>query len=232
VDAVKVQVLLENGQPYALPGRLLFTDLSVDPATGQVNLRAEVPNPNGLLLPGLYVRARLAQAQVGGAMLLPQQAVTRGSQSDTVMVVAPDGTVAPRPVKIAGAQEQSWIVTGGLKAGEQVMVEGAMKLMMAPEVFLLPPQAVTRGAQGDTVMVAGADGKAAPRPVKVKSEQGPDLVISEGLKTGDRVMVDGAPKMMMGMKVVKPVPWQPGRAAGAALGAAKPAAAPASAASN
>jgi membrane fusion protein (multidrug efflux system) len=129
-DAAKVQVLLENGQPYPLPGRLLFTDLSVDPATGQVNLRAEVPNPNGMLLPGLYVRVRLEQAQVDGAVLLPQQAVTRGSRGDTVMVVAPDGAVAPRPVKIAGAQGQNWIVTDGLKAGEQVMVEGALKLMM------------------------------------------------------------------------------------------------------
>jgi membrane fusion protein (multidrug efflux system) len=129
-DAAKVQVLLENGQPYALPGRLLFTDLSVDPATGQVNLRAEVPNPNGMLLPGLYVRVRLEQAQVDDAILLPLQAVTRGSRGDTVMVVAPDGTVAPRPVKIEGAQGPNWVVSGGLKAGEQVMVEGVMKLMM------------------------------------------------------------------------------------------------------
>lgn len=133
-EAARVQVLLENGQPYGQTARLLFTDLSVDPATGQVNLRAEVPNPGGLLLPGMYVRVRLEQAQVDNAILLPQQAVTRGSQGDTVMVVAPDGSVAPRPIKIGGQKGNQWIVTEGLKPGEQVMVEGAMKLMMGAKV--------------------------------------------------------------------------------------------------
>ncbi|HOP91368.1 MAG TPA: efflux RND transporter periplasmic adaptor subunit, partial [Ottowia sp.] len=89
-EAARVQVLLENGQAYGEAGRLLFTDLSVDPATGQVSLRAEVPNPRGLLLPGMYVRARLQQAEVDNAILLPQQAVTRGSSGDTVMVVTED----------------------------------------------------------------------------------------------------------------------------------------------
>lgn len=133
-QAARVTVLLEDGSTYAHPGRLLFSDLTVDPATGQIALRAEVPNPDGALLPGLYVRVRLEQAQVDGAILLPQQAVTRGSQGDTVMVVAPDGSVAPRPVSIQGAQGPHWIVTGGLQPGEQVMVEGAMKLRMGAKV--------------------------------------------------------------------------------------------------
>lgn len=137
--AAKVQVLLENGQVYDQTARLLFTDLTVDPATGQVSLRAEVPNPAGLLLPGMYVRARVEQAQVENAMLLPQQAVTRGSKGDTVLVVAPDGSVAPRPVKISGAQGHQWIVSDGLKPGEQVMVEGAMKLMMGAKVVKAVP---------------------------------------------------------------------------------------------
>ena len=133
-EAARVQVLLENGQAYGEAGRLLFTDLTVDPATGQVNLRAEVPNPRGLLLPGMYVRVRLQQAQVEGAILLPQQAVTRGSHGDSVMVVDAEGKVAPRQIKIRGAKGDQWIVTEGLKAGEQVMVEGAMKLMMGAKV--------------------------------------------------------------------------------------------------
>ncbi|MDR2153451.1 MAG: efflux RND transporter periplasmic adaptor subunit [Burkholderiaceae bacterium] len=133
-DAARVQVLLEDGQPYPQAARLLFTDLSVDPATGEVSVRAVMPNPNGQLLPGMYVRARLEQAQVDGAILLPRQAVTRGSHGDTVMVVAADGAVAPRPVQVGGAQGQNWIITGGLQAGEQVMVEGAMKLMMGAKV--------------------------------------------------------------------------------------------------
>ena len=130
----KVSVLLENGQTYGQTARFLFTDLSVDPATGQVHLRAELPNPGGLLLPGMYVRVRVEQAQVDNAILLPQQAVTRGSQGDSVMVVAADGSVAPRPVKIGGAQDGQWIVTDGLQPGEQVMVEGAMKLMLGAKV--------------------------------------------------------------------------------------------------
>lgn len=133
-EAAKVQVLLDNGQPFGQSGRLLFTDLSVDPATGEVSLRAELPNPGGRLLPGMYVRVRIEQAQVEGAILLPQQAVTRGSQGDSVLVVAADGSVAPRPITIRGAQGQHWIVTGGLQPGEQVMVEGAMKLMLGAKV--------------------------------------------------------------------------------------------------
>ena len=133
-SGARVTVLLEDGSTYARTGRLLFTDLTVDPTTGQVALRAEVPNPDGALLPGLFVRARLDQAEVQNAVLMPKQAVTRGSQGDTVMVVAADGSVAPRPVRIEGEQGQDWIVTDGLKAGEQVMVEGAMKLMMGAKV--------------------------------------------------------------------------------------------------
>lgn len=125
-----VKIVLEDGSTYSQSGRLLFADQTVDPATGQILLRAEVPNPQGVLLPGLYVRAVIEQAQIGNAVLLPQQAVTRGARGDSVMVVAPDGSVGPRPVKIGGQQGNSWIVTDGLKAGEQVMVEGAMKLMM------------------------------------------------------------------------------------------------------
>ncbi|MET4580034.1 efflux RND transporter periplasmic adaptor subunit [Ottowia thiooxydans] len=128
-EAVKVQVLLEDGSVYGSPGRLLFSDLSVDPATGQISLRAEVPNPQGMLLPGMYVRARIEQAQVNNAILLPQQAVTRGGKGDSVLVVAADGSFAPRPVKVGEAQGKSWVILDGLKAGEQVIVDGVMKLM-------------------------------------------------------------------------------------------------------
>jgi membrane fusion protein (multidrug efflux system) len=86
-EAASVRVLLEDGSVYPLAGKLLFSDLTVDPTTGQITLRAEVPNPKGALLPGLYVRVRLEQAQAGNAIVLPQQAVTRSPQGDTVMVV-------------------------------------------------------------------------------------------------------------------------------------------------
>lgn len=123
-----VSIVLDDGSVYPRAGRLLFSDLSVDPGSGQITLRAEVPNPDGLLLPGLYVRARLEQAQAESAILLPQQAVTRGPQGDTVMVVDAEGKVAPRPVKLGPAQKGQWVVLDGLKAGEQVMVDGFQKL--------------------------------------------------------------------------------------------------------
>lgn len=128
-EAVSVRLLLEDGTVHPDAGRLLFSDLSVDETTGQVTLRAQVPNPRADLLPGLYVRVQLEQAQIQNAILLPQQAVTRGSQGDSVMVVAPDGSFAPRGVRVGGAQGTNWIILEGLKQGEQVMVDGFMKLM-------------------------------------------------------------------------------------------------------
>jgi membrane fusion protein (multidrug efflux system) len=126
-DAAKVQVLLEDGSVYAQPGKLLFSDLSVDASTGQITLRAELPNPKGLLLPGLYVRVRLAQAEVDGAVWLPQQAVARGATGESVLVVAEDGSVSARPVKLGPAQDGKALVLSGLKAGEKVVVDGLQK---------------------------------------------------------------------------------------------------------
>lgn len=130
--AAAVRVVLDDGSEYARPGKLLFSDLTVDAATGQVTLRAEVPNPGGALLPGLYVRVRLEQAVASDAITLPQQAVTRTAQGDTVSVVGADGKIEKRSVKIGGQQGGRWVVLDGLKAGEQVMVDGFQKLQMMP----------------------------------------------------------------------------------------------------
>jgi membrane fusion protein (multidrug efflux system) len=127
-NAARVHLVLDDGTDYGSLGRLLFSDLSVDATSGQINLRAEVPNPDGLLLPGMYVRVRIEQAQASQAIVLPQQAVLRSSLGDSVMVVAADGKVAPRSVKIGSAQGNDWVVLDGLKAGEQVMVDGFQKL--------------------------------------------------------------------------------------------------------
>ncbi len=126
--AASVRLVLEDGTEYARPGRLLFSDLTVDATTGQIMLRAEVPNPGGLLLPGLYVRVRLEQAQAGDAVLLPQQAVTRSNLGDSVLVVSGDGKVTQRQVKVGNAQGSQWVILDGLKTGEQVMVDGFQKL--------------------------------------------------------------------------------------------------------
>ncbi len=126
--AAQVRVVLEDGSVYPHAGRLLFTDLTVDSTSGQVTLRAEIPNRDHSLLPGLYVRVRLEQAQVDNAILLPQQAVTRSGKADTVMVVGADNHATPRVVKLGPAQGSNWVVLDGLKAGEQVMVDGFQKL--------------------------------------------------------------------------------------------------------
>ena len=134
-----VRIVLDDGSLYALPARLLFSDLTVDPSSSQITLRAEVPNPKGTLLPGMYVRARLEQAALNSAVLLPQQAVQRNSQGDSVKVVAPDGTVSTRTVKIGSAKDEQWVVLEGLQAGEQVVADGFQKLQgKAPRAKPVP----------------------------------------------------------------------------------------------
>jgi membrane fusion protein, multidrug efflux system len=137
-NAASVRVVLEDGSEYAQTGKLLFADLTVDSTTGQVTLRAEVPNPNGTLLPGLFVRVRLEQATATDAITLPQQAVTRSGQGDSVMVVDAQGKVTPRPIKVGGQQNGQWVVLDGLKAGEQVMVDGFQKLRGEAPVKAVP----------------------------------------------------------------------------------------------
>jgi membrane fusion protein, multidrug efflux system len=137
-EGALVRVMLEDGSEYPQPGRLLFSDLSVDPTSGQITLRAEVPNPNGMLLPGLYVRVRLEQAKASNAVLVPQQAVTRSPQGDSVMVVDKQGQVSPRNVKIGNQQGGQWVVLGGLQAGELVMVDGFQKLRPGAPVKSVP----------------------------------------------------------------------------------------------
>jgi membrane fusion protein (multidrug efflux system) len=141
-QAASVRVVLEDGSEYAKAGKLLFSDLSVDPTSGQITLRAEVPNPDGMLLPGLYVRVRLEQAQAANAVTLPQQAVTRSSQGDTVMVVDSEGKVKPRQVKVGAQQGGKWVILSGLNAGEQVMVEGFQKLRGDAPVKPMPWSAI------------------------------------------------------------------------------------------
>jgi len=150
-QAASVRVLLEDGTEYTKLGKLLFSDLTVDATSGQITLRAEVPNPAGTLLPGLFVRVRLEQAQVSNAITLPQQAVTRSAQGDSVMVVGSDGKVAPRPVKVGAQQAGQWVILDGLQNGDQVMVDGFQKLRGGAPVKAVPWQ-----APGSTPSAAGA----------------------------------------------------------------------------
>jgi membrane fusion protein (multidrug efflux system) len=147
-QGAQARLVMDDGSEYALPAKLLFADLTVDPTSGQVTLRAEVPNPKGELLPGLYVKVKVDQAKSHGAMLLPQQAVTRGAGGDTVMVVGADHQVSPRPVQLGGTQGTQWVVLGGLKPGEQVVVDGFQKIRPKAPVAPVPwtPPGAASGA--------------------------------------------------------------------------------------
>jgi membrane fusion protein (multidrug efflux system) len=143
-SAVPVSVILDDGSELGRKGKLLFSDVTVDPTSGQVTLRAQVANPDNALLPGQYVRVRLAQAELPSGILVPQQAVTRGGQTgDTVLVVGADNKPASRTVKIASQEGSNWVITDGLKEGEKVMVDGFQKLQMLPPGTPVQPVAWT-----------------------------------------------------------------------------------------
>ncbi|MEP7102131.1 MAG: efflux RND transporter periplasmic adaptor subunit [Burkholderiales bacterium] len=162
-----VRILLEDGSDYGQAGKLLFSDLTVDSTTGQITLRAEVPNAAGLLLPGMYVRVRLEEAQAEAGIVVPQQAVTRGTSGDTVMVVGADGKVAPRPVKIGSSVNGQWVVLDGLKTGEQVMVDGFQKLRGNAPVKPVPWKPAASGA---AAAPAGAAPASASAPASAASK--------------------------------------------------------------
>lgn len=167
-QAASVRLVLEDGSEYPRAGRLLFSDLTVDATSGQITLRAEVPNPDGSLLPGLYVRVRVEQAQASNAIVLPQQAVTRSSQGDTVMVVGADGKVTPRPVKVGGQQRNQWVILDGLQSGEQVMVDGFQKLRgdapVKPVPWVAPSSKPAAPASAAAAATSATSGAAAATP--------------------------------------------------------------------
>ena len=137
-NQAKVTLVTEDGRVYPEAGKLLFSDLTVDESSGAITLRAEFPNPQRTLLSGMYVRARLEQAVNEQAITLPQQAVMHGTDGASVLVVGADGKVAARPIKTESAQGDKWIVSQGLKAGEQVIVEGFQKTKPGATVKPVP----------------------------------------------------------------------------------------------
>ena len=164
-DKAKVTLVTEDGRTYPQSGKLLFSDVSVDATTGAVTIRAEFPNPNRTLLPGMYVRAKLEQAIDEQAIIVPQQAVMRDLNGSTVFVVGDDNKVAVRPVKTGAAQGNNWVVTEGLKTGDRVIVEGVQKTKPGAPVKPVP----WKGPVGDASAApaaAPAAGAAAPAPAK------------------------------------------------------------------
>ena len=127
-DEVAVTILLEDGTPYSQPGRLAFSEVSVNPDTGSYLLRVVVPNPDSLLLPGMYVRAVMSDAQRSDGLLVPQEGVARNPRGDaTVLVVAADGKIEQRAIEVSRTEGANWVVESGLAAGDRVVVEGLQK---------------------------------------------------------------------------------------------------------
>ncbi|CCG39838.1 efflux RND transporter periplasmic adaptor subunit [Magnetospirillum molischianum] len=131
-----------TSQPYDLPGRLEFSDVTVDQSTGAVQVRAVFPNPRHELYPGLFVRARIEQGVKEQSILVPQKSLVRSADgSASVWVVGADNKVAPRPVTVGQAVGDSWIVEQGLASGDQVVTEGLQKIRPGAEVRVAPAKA-------------------------------------------------------------------------------------------
>jgi membrane fusion protein (multidrug efflux system) len=136
-SSAQVQLILEDGSIYPLPGTLAFSDITVDQGTGSIGLRAVFPNPNGALLPGLYVRARMTKGVATTGMLIPQAAVSRDPKGHaTVFLVGPGDKAQLRPIAVSQTIGDKWLVTSGLKAGERVIVEGLQRVH--PDTLLKP----------------------------------------------------------------------------------------------
>jgi membrane fusion protein, multidrug efflux system len=141
-----ITLLLEDGSTYAHQGQLKFSGVSVSESTGTVTLRAVVPNPDGLLMPGMYVRGVLEQGHDDNAILLPQQAVTRTKDGSTSALVVSGGKVEQRALTIPRSVGNQWWVSAGLKAGEQVIIEGGQKVRLGETVQTSPAASTSQTA--------------------------------------------------------------------------------------
>lgn len=175
-DSAKVQIVLEDGSIYPMEGKLLFSDLAVDPDTGAVSLRAELPNPKQELLPGMFVRVRFPQAVMDGVVRVPQRAVQANPQGQYVLVVDAEGKVAARPIETVGMSGPDWIVKSGLANGDTIIVNGLQKtrpggvvkphLLSAEEA--LAPAGMALPAKPDAAKAAPAADAAAHDDAKTK----------------------------------------------------------------
>lgn len=134
----RADVLLEDGSVYKHPGKLLFSGIAVDPGTGQVNLRALFPNPEQILLPGLYVRVRLAQGTDPQALIVPEQAIQRTADGNSTVVLVKDGKAAFTPVKVGPRSGHGYIIYQGIQAGDDIVVEGFQKIRPGAPVQPMP----------------------------------------------------------------------------------------------
>jgi membrane fusion protein (multidrug efflux system) len=166
-DAALAQIMLEDGSEYAHAGKLLFTGITVDPTTGQVNLRAEFPNPDQVLLPGMYVRVRLTQGINDQGLLVPQQALQRTPDGMQSLMLVKDGKIEQVSVTTGEAIKGRWVITSGLKPGDVVVVEGFQKVRPGA------PVKVSQWNPGQPAAPAGGQGAPAAGATQGPSGQGP-----------------------------------------------------------
>ncbi|MEZ0495828.1 efflux RND transporter periplasmic adaptor subunit [Sphingomonas sp. IW22] len=150
-SSAEVRLRLEDGSDYGQVGTLQFAEAMVDPATGAVTLRARFPNPEGILLPGMYVRASFSQATAQEAILVPQAGVARDARGNaTVFVIGPDNKAVQRKVRATRTIGDKWLVTAGLRAGERVITEGLANVregeVVRPVAAGSPPTQAPAGA--------------------------------------------------------------------------------------
>ncbi|ABL71025.1 MULTISPECIES: efflux RND transporter periplasmic adaptor subunit [Paracoccus] len=163
-DAAAVRLIFDDGSEYAHPGKLLFSEASVDSSTGQITLRAEFPNPEGDLLPGLYVRVRIEQAVRDNALTVPQMAVQRDQSGQAYVYALKDAdTVERRDVTLGQTAGNRWLVESGLKPGDRVVVAGAQKLYPDAKVV---PQPVDAAQPAVPAGAAAAAEAPAPAPAQ------------------------------------------------------------------
>jgi len=137
-----VNLILEDGTIYPHPGKLLFADIAVDPTTGMVTMRAEIPNPENILMPGMFARAQIVEGVNTNALTIPLRTITRGAAgSSTVLVVNDQNTVAVRTIEVERTVGNKVVVASGLKAGEKIIVEGSQKAPPGAVVKAVPFQA-------------------------------------------------------------------------------------------
>ncbi|MEE3636803.1 efflux RND transporter periplasmic adaptor subunit [Pseudomonas sp. AL 58] len=138
-DQARATLIQDDGTAYPLPGKLLFSDISVDPSTGQITLRSEFPNPDLDLLPGSFIRVRLEQAIKQQAISVPQRAILRDSAGQPrVLLVDAEQRISERPIVLGSAQQDRWIVSEGLAPGERVVIEGLQHVRVGDQVHVTP----------------------------------------------------------------------------------------------
>lgn len=170
-----VQVVLPGDRVHEQPGTLDFSDTTVDPQTGAVAMRAQVPNPGYVLFPGSFVTLKVNMGELHDVFLVPQEAVLRDANGAFARVVGADGNVERRNLTTGGTRDNQWIVTAGLEAGDQVIVSGVQKVKEGAPATAKPwqPQAAEAGAAPQAPAKAPAGGAPAPDPASEAAKSAP-----------------------------------------------------------